>query len=646
MAQTPKTLVNVQVFAGKDGSTAMPGEFLLTSVEIKKSINKIPRAILTFVDGGVAEHEKFAVIESGLFDQWNKVVIKAGYNNVIDKTPLFEGYIFDQDLKLGSPNKFTVTCFNQAKYLTLTSLKDVLEKKKPIEAVDFVLKNNEHKSKVKGKVKDTSKSKAEAKDQIILDPQVNCWKYILDNLSNYIAVPNDKELSIEAPDFAQTPSDFQIKYGKNLRSFEVKEASTSLRAIEIKGYDEKSPDKPLEDTKTAKQLYGSFTKYLNSDSGSVFDVNKIPEYISGTHIHTKADMENILETRKTQNLLGFKSGKIVISGSNEVELATMVEVEGLPTEYSQSYFVGGIEHKIASDWVTTLKIGLESNGLGATGSGASTGGSLGSSSSSSSGEGASASGNLTLGVVHSIHEDANGTYKIKVNIHKFGDKIVEARMVQPYAGNGLGKDAQDKGEGMLFFPNVGSEVILTPIEGDENYWVILGCLYSPVSKPSAEVKEGAAQPDEKNLHKSIVTKHFVLDFFDDDAKTRMTLASRDDGKTALNAKKYQISMDIKDKPNIQILFDKTFIKLDEEEGVMIDSAKNITLKAKDDILLDANKITIKAKADVAVDGQNVNAKAKVAFNAEGAQVAVKGKSMVNVESSGPAAVKGTPLNLG
>jgi hypothetical protein len=633
--KSPETLVNVQVFAGKDGTTPMPGDFLLTSLEIKKSINKIPQATLVFVDGGVAEHEKFVVIESGLFDQWNKVVIKAGYNNVIEKKPLFEGYIFDQQLTLGSPNKFTVTCFNQAKYLTMASMNDVLEKKNPIEAVDYVLKNNEYASKAKGKVDGVNDSKAEKKDQIILDPQVNCWKYVMDNLSHYIAVPYDDELSVQIPDFKQSAADVEIKYGKNIRSFSIKEASNSLRPIEIKGYDEKKPDEPLTTKKEAKQIYGSFSKYLNSDSETLFSVNKVPEFISGSHIHTQADMENILESRKFQNLLNFKTGKVVISGTGKVELATIVDVEGLPEEYSQSYFVSGIDHKFTSDWVTTVHIGLSGTGLGSSSSGGGSSSSSSSTGRTSTSAGAAAPGNLTLGIVDSIDKDTNNTYKIKVKIHKFSDKVVDARMVQPYAGNGLGSDKQqgDNGEGMFFFPNVGAEVILTPIDGDESYWVILGCLYSPANKPSAEIKEGSTQPDPKNLHKSIVTKHFIFDFFDDDSAPTFNVSSRD--------KKQQITMEIKSDPHILAKIENTSVEISKERGITMKTDKDIKLTADGKIEMKGSEITATGDSKVGLKAPTVEVKGDTAVNVDGAQVKIKGSGPVNVESSAIASIKGS-----
>lgn len=649
MSKTPETLVVVEILAGKKGSEeVMPGDFLLTSVEIKKSINKIPQATINFVDGGIAEHDKFNVIESGMFNKGNSVIINASYNNdTKTKKTIFEGYVFDDRLQLGSPNKFTVICQNQAKYLTLTSINETLTGKTFIEAIDHVLKNNDYKSDIVSNVKDDGKNKADEGDQIVIDPQVDCWKFILDNLCNYIAVPKDKELSIEVPNFKESPSTkVEIKYGKNLRSFDVKEAVTSIKGIEVKGYDPLDPNKPLEKTQDPNQLYSSFSSYLNTDKKKIFDVNKMPELISGSHIHSPQVIDTIIEARKIYTLLGFKTGKITISGTGDLELATMVKVEGLPDKYNQSYFVGGIEHKITNDWVTTIQVGFSGSGgleglksRGGSGGASAGGGSKGGGASAS---GAPASGNLTLGIVKSIHEDTNGTYQVKVKLHKFQDKEVDARMIQPFAGSGKGKDAN--GEGMLFFPNKGAEVILTPIEGDENYWAILGCLYHPTAPIAKEVEAESGPIDEDNLHKSIVTKHFVLDFFDDDAKTRMTLASRDDGKTKLNAKKYQISMDIKDKPNIQILFDKTFIKLDEEEGVMIDSAKNITLKAKENIVLEAKKnISIEATADLEKKAQNIKAEAKMALAQEGATVEVKGKT--SMKSGAPSNTIGGNSNF-
>lgn len=652
MSDTPETLFSLEVTAGKDGTKPVTEEYHLMSIHILKDINKISPTTLTFVDGGVAEFDKFAVADSGLFDRGNRVVIKAGYNNTVE--PIFEGHVFDHELQLGNskqPNKFIVKCQNQAKYLTLASMDEVLVDKTPLKAVEHVLKNNKHSKKAPGSVENIKDEKAEIQEQIILDPQTNCWDFIKKNLANFIAIPEDQKLLIDTPDL-KTVDPLKIEYGHNLYSFSVKENPEVLQPLKIMGYDEKKPDEELSTEKDTDQLYGSYSSHMNKDTKDFIKGSLMPKIISGTHIHTQADIDNIIETVTIQNMLAFKSGKITIIGTNKAKLATTVEVVGLPDSYSTNFFVGGIEHKIDKGWKTSIKVGLSTSGLGKLGRAGKKGGGSSSAGSAKNGtvtsggnSGADLHGNLTIGRIVSIKKETNEFYKMVVKLTKLNNKEVNARMMQPYAGSGNDKDS----EGMFFFPNVGAEVILTPIDGDENYWIILGGLYGPKhNAPSGELKTEDTLPDEKNLHKSIVTKHFILDFYDDDAKTRMTLASRDGttGEVKLADKKYQISMDIKDKPNIQIQFDKTFIKLDEEHGVMIESAKNITLKAKENIEIQGKKITTTADTDVEVSGQNIKQAAKVALNAEGAQVQVKGKSTVKVESGAMAEFAGSMTKIG
>ena len=653
MANTPKTRISVEVLAGKSGSTAVPGNYRLMDINVKKDINKIPEATLTYVDGGVAEREKFEVADSGLFNKGNKVVIKAGYNNINEV--IFEGIVDANELTVDKLSKFVVKCYNQAHPLTSISLgKDLTIKDMSMpKAIQTVLGKDEVKGKVSSKLgldKDHSEDSLK-KPQIVVDPFKTCWDFIKENLGFYIAIPEDDNLRIEVPNFEQTPDGLEIVYGKNLRNFKVKENTDKLQAVTVRGFDQKKSTEKLETERDVSALYGSFKSYMNKDTQNILGDIKDVEVISGSHIHTKADIDFITKVKKLVTMMNFKTGTISIHGDSKVKLATIVEVVGLPESYSPKFFVGGLEHKIGRDWETIIKVGAgASGGLSKLASGSSGGG--GSSNQSdpagSATTGAKLSGNLTIGIVQSIHKDEEeGLYKIEVMLPKLMDTIVTARVLQPYAGAGA---EGSPGEGTFFFPNKGAEVVLTPLEGDENNWLVIGSLYSPTNKPSEELKLHGAktQPDEDNAHKSIVTKDFILDFFDGKDDPRFMIASRDDGKK-MNAsdKKYSIAMHIKKEPHITVIYDKTKIVMDKE-GVLVDSAKNIVLKADSgDIEMSAKNIKIDGTADVTINGQNIKAAAKTNFNVEGMQVAVKGKTQVNVESSATAAFKGSAMtNIG
>ena len=71
-----------------------------------------------------------------------------------------------------------------------------------------------------------------------------------------------------------------------------------------------------------------------------------------------------------------------------------------------------------------------------------------------------------------------------------------------------------------------------------------------------------------------------------------------------------------------------------DQGITLDCAKNIVLKAKGDISLEASgKVEVKAKMDMTLEGMNVNANAKVGF-------AAKGKATAEVSASGQTTIKG------
>ncbi|HAS45827.1 MAG TPA: hypothetical protein DCS93_35425 [Microscillaceae bacterium] len=651
MADTPRTRISVEITAGKSGSSPIPGHFRLMDINVKKDINKIPEATLTYADGGVAEREKFEVADSGLFDKGNKVIIKAGYNSTTET--IFEGIVDASELTVDKLSKFVVKCYNQAHPLTSISMgKDLTLKDKNMpEAIKTVLSEQKD---VKSKVTIASKPDPSSlkKPQIVVDPFKTCWDFMKENLACYIAIPEDDLLKVEVPDFKQAADkEVEITYGKNLRNFKVKENTGALQSLAIKGFDQQKAGEKLETEQKVDALYKDFEDHMNDDTKKYYKSIKEIEVVSGSHIHTKADIDFITEVKKTVSMMNFKTGTISIHGDSKVKLATIVEVVGLPESYSPKFFVGGVEHKIGRDWETIIKVGSgASGGLSKLASGSSGGG--GSSNQSdpagSSTTGAKLSGNLTIGIVQSIHKDEEeGLYKIEVMLPKLMDTIVTARVLQPYAGAG---DESKPGEGTFFFPNKGAEVVLTPLEGDENNWLVIGSLYSPTNKPSEELKLHGAktQPDEDNAHKSIVTKDFILDFFDGKDDPRFMIASRDDGKK-MNAsdKKYSIAMHIKKEPHITVIYDKTKIVMDKE-GVLVDSAKNIVLKADSgDIEMSAKNIKIDGTADVTINGQNIKAAAKTNFNVEGMQVAVKGKTQVNVESSATAAFKGSAMtNIG
>ena len=203
---------------------------------------------------------------------------------------------------------------------------------------------------------------------------------------------------------------------------------------------------------------------------------------------------------------------------------------------------------------------------------------------------------LQVAVVVALEGDPEGEERIQVNLMGEDTAPVWARVAAPYAG---------EGRGLVFLPEIGDEVIVGFMGGNPSEAVVLGSLHS----------SGAASPTEKsddNNIKGMVTREGIRLEFDDEKKhvvvetpggNRITV-SDDEGGILLedgNGNKVTLSSD----------------------GILLDSAKDVSVKAKGDVKIEGTNITLSANA----------------------QLSAKGNGSAEISSSGNTVVKGSLVQI-
>jgi len=210
---------------------------------------------------------------------------------------------------------------------------------------------------------------------------------------------------------------------------------------------------------------------------------------------------------------------------------------------------------------------------------------------------------LHPGIVTSAHDDPDGEGRIKVRIPIISNEAegVWARIATLDAG--LGDD--DAARGTFFNPEVGDEVVVGFFNEDPREPVILGMLHSS-SKPAPY------DVTEDNNEKGIITRGQLKLTFNDDKKS-VTIETPNGNKVELND-------------------DEGSILLEDENG-------NKTVLDSNGIMLEsASDIVLKAPGDVIIEGTNAEIKASASFKAEGG-------SGAEVSTSGQAVLKGSIVQI-
>ena len=119
-------------------------------------------------------------------------------------------------------------------------------------------------------------------------------------------------------------------------------------------------------------------------------------------------------------------------------------------------------------------------------------------------------------------------------------------------------------------------------------------------------------------------------------------------RVEFNEEKKVITVSTPGKNMVEISDDGKYIKLTDQHkneivmdnnGISLSSAKDISLKAKGDIKMDANmKISGTAKSDISLDALNVKVQAKVGAS-------VKGNATAELSASGQTVIKGAMVMI-
>ena len=555
--ETNPSLATYKIFS--DG-TELPAAVGVVLISIQKGVNKIPSARLVLYDGDVASGD-FALSGGDLFLPGKKLEIRAGYNS--QEEPIFSGIIIRHGLEVSEKaSKLILELKDEAVKMTVGRKNKYFFESKDSEIIEEVIGTY---SGLSSEVEATTAPHPEMVQYYVTD-----WDFILSRaeVNGKITLIEDGKVQVLKPE-TSAEAKLELQYGTNVVEFQAemdartqyaasKSISWDLANQELKEVDANDPGMDFQSNLSGSELADviGLADFRLQHSGALDD----------------QELQAWADAKLMRSRLSKIQGQVKILGDNSLKPGDMVSLSGFGDRFNGKAFVSSVYHEISPNrkWYTHLGLGLDSKFI---------------SQLSDDVLDVPAAGlvpaikGLHIGVVTSL-DDPLGEHRVRIFIPVIdpGSEGTWARMSAADAGEG--EDAR----GIFFMPEIGDEVIVGFINEDPRDPVILGTFYSS-AKPAPFTQ------NDDNFLKGIVTKSKLKLAFDDEKKS-ISIETPNGNKITLSDEEGSILVEDENGNKATL----------NSDGIDLESAKDIILKASGDIKIEGINIEIKASAQLKADG--------------------------------------------
>jgi Rhs element Vgr protein len=517
------------------------------SVSVYREFNKVPTARLLFADSEAGTNP-FPKSNSDQFVPGKRIDIQVGYQN--REVSIFQGIIVRHGLKIrqGKPSVLDIECKDEAIKTTLIRHSRYFYEKTDAEITRQLVGNYANLSV--GTLPTTQPQHPELVQHHCTD-----WDFLVmrAEANGLLVLAQDGQLKLVRPQTA-TQATHTVRNGATLIELETElDARTHWPAVQATTWDNTQQQISQEDARAASSstdfssvLYGSDPVLLVH--GGDMDTEQLRAW--ATAQQTKSD----LARRRARVRI---RGKAVLPGDT-------LELANTGQRFDGNYWVSGVMHQIfGGTWQTDIQLGMATTDFVDTARPVQT---------------PAAAGlfpgvrGLHIGLVSGIEGDPReGNHRIQVRIPYFGSEQAEgiwARLSTLYAG-------EDRG--FVFRPELNDEVILGFVNDDPNDAIILGAVHS--NQRAAPFSAADA-----NNEKGIVARNGMRIVFDEEAKSLLLNTKDGSGGFSILLSEDGSKIELKHKNGHSILLD--------DEGITLDSARNVTIKASAFVKIEGTKIDL------------------------------------------------------
>lgn len=567
---------HLTTFTVKANGTPLPPEFGIIAIDIRREINRLPRATIVIGDGDVSE-QTFPLSEQDQLVPGAEVEILGGYSS--HETTLFKGVVTRHRVEVhrrGASHlvvelrdaAFRMAIGRRSRNFTDVTDSDVIE-----QLIAF------H-SGLSADVASTS-----AKHKQIVQHQANDWDLMImrAEIAGLAIVCLDGKVTAQEPLVFGEAAAAAI-FGQGLLVAELElDSEGQFAKVETASWDPAEQELATADTDDARTAAAGDIK-----GGELAETAVAEAALRHAGAQDQGELDGWAAATMGRSRRAALRGRVRVQGTEALLPNTLIELGGLGSRFNGLALVSGVRHRLGrGDWTTEALIGIDPRPHHERFQVAAPG----------------AAGllppvrGLQIGVVAAL-EDPDGEDRIEIRLPTISetDGLVWARQAL--------LDAGDK-RGTTFRPEVGDEVVVGFLDDDPRHPVILGALHS-------SAKASPISGADANHEKAIVTRSGMRVHWQDE-DVAATIDTPAGNSIVLSEKDKSVTIADQNGNSVKLSTD----------GIAIESAKDIVLKAT---------------GDVKIDGVNVQAKAQASLTGEGSGGA-------EIKSSGTTVIKGSLVTI-
>jgi Rhs element Vgr protein len=558
-------------------------EFHVLSLSISRELNRIPAATLQIQDGDAAKGT-FAVSDTDSFVPGKGIEIQLGYRS--NNETVFKGIVVKQAIRIRKGgNVLTVECRHEAVRMTSGARSRYFVDQKDSDVMEEVIG-------FYGLQKSVESTLPDLKEVVQYD--TSDWDFLLcrAEANGQVVLVEDDNVSVGKPLTAATAV-LKIAYGATVLELDAEiDARWQSKGITASSWNASDQVVISADAKEPKAMHSG--NLAAADLAAVAGSDPLELWHGGKL--GEPELQAWADARLLRERLAKVRGRATFQGFSGVAPGRIVEITGIGARFAGEMYVSGVRHRLSGgNWETDVQFGLSTEGFAET----------------YNLRPLPAAGllpavcGLQIGVVTALENDPAGEDRIKVRMPLISSSEdgIWARLVTLDAG---------KQRGTYFRPEIGDEVVVGFLNDDPRHPVVLGMCHSS-AKPAPEVAK-----DDNHLKGYVSREKLRLNF--DDQKKIIGLETPGGNKLTLSEDAKGISLEDQNGNRITL----------DDNGITIESVKDLSVKASKDLKL---------------QGTNTELKATAAFKASGSSSAEISSPSTSIKGSATTVIQGGMVQI-